>query len=228
MKLFKHQFWHLISLLALLWAVKVLIEADPSLLEGALWGFGTSYWLILALASPILHQLYVLFCWRFELHQRSISRAFGEAGFRLFKIGFTLLILSRPLTIILLAIANAFTLPMNPWLSYGLSALLLLPGSYLMYSVKKYFGFDRAFGIDHFYPAKYRDVPMVKQGIFKYSSNAMYVFGFFLLWVPGLLAQSKAALLVAAFNHLYIWVHYYFTEQPDMEIIYGGEDNSKT
>ena len=68
---------------------------------------------------------------------------------------------------------------------------------------------------------------MVKQGIFRFSSNAMYVFGFFLLWVPGILGQSKAALLVAAFNHLYIWVHYYFTEQPDMEIIYGRKENSK-
>lgn len=76
-----------------------------------------------------------------------------------------------------------------------------------MYSVRKYFGFDRAFGIDHFDPATYKDVPMVRKGIFQYSSNAMYVYGFFLLWVPGILAQSKAALLVAAFNHLYIWVH---------------------
>ncbi len=221
MKLFKYQFWHLLSLLALLWAVKVMTDMDASLLEGDLFGFGTVYWLVVALASPVLHQFYVLFCWRFELHHRSISRAFGPAGFRLFKVGFAILILSRPLTLIFLAIANAFTLPMNSWVSYGLSAVLLLPGLYLLYSVKKYFGFDRAFGIDHFYPAKYRDAPMVKEGIFTYSSNAMYVFGFFLLWVPGILAQSRAALLVAAFNHLYIWVHYYFTEQPDMKDIYG-------
>jgi len=25
---------------------------------------------------------------------------------------------------------------------------------------------------------------------------------------------------VALFSHLYIWVHYYFTERPDMKIIY--------
>ena len=225
MKLLKHQFWHLLSLGALLWAVYVLVGFDPSLIEGEFLGFSTLFWLLLALGSPILHQGYVLACWRFELHHKSISRAFGKDGFRLYKIGFAILILSRPVTLVLLAISNAFTFTMNSLLSYGLSIVLLIPGLYLMYSVRKYFGFDRAFGIDHFDPVKYRDVPMVRKGIFKYSSNAMYVYGFFLLWVPGILAQSKAALLIAAFNHLYIWVHYYFTEAPDMNEIYGDHSN---
>lgn len=198
---------------------------DPTILEGNFLGFDSLFWLLLALGSPVIHQLYVLVCWRFELHHKSISRAFGKDGFRLFKIGFAILILSRPLTIILLAISNAFTFTMNSLLSYVLSFVLLIPGLYLMYSVRKYFGFDRAFGIDHFDPEKYKNVPMVRKGIFKYSSNAMYVFGFFLLWVPGILAQSRAALLVAAFNHLYIWVHYYFTEEPDMKAIYEVSDN---
>ena len=225
MKLLKHQFWHLLCLAALLWTVYVLVGVDPTLLQGEFLGFSTRFWLLLALGSPVVHQGYVLACWRFELHHKSISRAFGKDGFKLFKVGFTLLILSRPVTIILLAISNAYTFTINNILSYGLSALLLLPGLYLMYSVRKYFGFDRAFGIDHFDPKTYKNVPMVRKGIFKYSANAMYVYGFFLLWVPGILAQSKAALLVAAFNHLYIWVHYYFTEQPDMKIIYGDDSS---
>jgi len=33
--------------------------------------------------------------------------------------------------------------------------------------------------------------------------------------------QGTHALLLAGFNHLYIWVHYYCTEKPDMERIYG-------
>jgi len=32
---------------------------------------------------------------------------------------------------------------------------------------------------------------------------------------------SIAALCVALFNHMYIWVHYYSTEFPDMKRIYG-------
>ena len=46
---------------------------------------------------------------------------------------------------------------------------------YTMYSVKKYFGFMRATGIDHFDPS-YKDKPFEKRGIFKWSSNAMYTF----------------------------------------------------
>jgi hypothetical protein len=42
-----------------------------------------------------------------------------------------------------------------------------------------------------------------------------------ILWVPGLWWASPAALVVALFNHLYIWVHYYATERPDMRRIYG-------
>ena len=48
----------------------------------------------------------------------------------------------------------------------------------------------------------------------------MYKFVFLFLWVPGVLLQSKAALLAALFQHIYIWVHYYFTELPDIKIIY--------
>ncbi len=42
-----------------------------------------------------------------------------------------------------------------------------------------------------------------------------------ILYLPGLLLLSKAALAVALFNDIYIWVHYYCTERPDMETIYG-------
>ena len=49
----------------------------------------------------------------------------------------------------------------------------------------------------------------------------MYKFVFLLLWIPGILFQSKAALIAALFQHIYIWIHYYFTELPDMKFIYG-------
>ena len=94
-------------------------------------------------------------------------------------------------------------------------------GFYLIYSVKRYFGFKRAYGIDHFDDA-YRSLPLVREGIFRFSPNAMYDFGFLLLWVPGLVTQSLAALAVALFSHLYIWVHYACTERADMNRIYGG------
>jgi hypothetical protein len=63
-------------------------------------------------------------------------------------------------------------------------------------------------------------VPFVKKGIFRFTGNGMYTFGFLLLWVPGLWFGSFAALFAALFNHLYIWVHYFSTELPDIRRIY--------
>lgn len=195
-------------------------NTDPSLLKGELWGIDTSTWFLLALLSPIIHQIYVLVCWRLELFYNSISKVFGANGFRLYKIGFAVLIFSRLLTIILLAISSANTININHAFAYIIAAILLIPSVYLFYSVKKYFGIDRAFGIDHFHPERLKNEPFVKKGIFKYTSNGMYIYGFLILWIPGLLLLSKAALLVALFNHIYIWVHFYFTELPDIKTIY--------
>ena len=51
----------------------------------------------------------------------------------------------------------------------------------------------------------------------------MYVFGLLILWLPGLLMASKAALLAALFGHVYIWVHYFTVELHDMKYIYGSK-----
>jgi len=220
MTVLQHQFWHLLSLLTLLVGILLLVNKDDSLLLGELGGVSSATWMILAILSPIVHQFYVLVCWRLELHYKCITKAFGANGFKLYKIGFAILILSRLVTIIMLAISNRSTLSIDPVLAYLIAGILLIPSVYLFYSVQKYFGMDRAFGIDHFQPEELKNTPFVKQGMFKYSSNAMYVFGFMILWIPGFLLMSEAAILVAAFNHIYIWVHYYFTELPDMQIIY--------
>lgn len=193
---------------------------DSSLLNGELFGIHTTTWLIIAILSPIVHQIYVLICWRFELFYKGLSKAFGSKAFSLYKIGFAILILSRILTITLLAISNAHSLKMNLNIAFVIAGLLFIPSAYLFYSVKKYFGMDRAFGIDHFHPKALKNEPFVKKGIFKHTSNGMYIYGFLILWIPGFLLQSKAALLVALFNHIYIWVHYYFTELPDIKTIY--------
>ena len=220
MKIFKHQQWHILILGGLLFTLCSYLETDTTVLNGDLWGISTLTWATFAILAPIIHQCYVLVCWRSELHYQGLSRLFGKNGFKFYKTGFSILAFSRPVLIVLLAISSSMTLSVNPTLSSVLSGLLLIPAVYLFYSVKKYFGFDRAFGIDHFYPEEYRLKPFVDQGIFKYTRNGMYTFGFFLVWVPGFLLQSKAALLLALFSHLYIWVHYYFTELPDIKMIY--------
>ena len=67
-------------------------------------------------------------------------------------------------------------------------------------------------------------MPLVKEGAFKYRSNAMYAFAFLLFWAIALLTGSRAALVAALFQHAYIWVHMYCTENPDMKLIYGKSD----
>lgn len=221
MKIWKYQFWPILILIILLLTLNFLCKTTAGFLEGSLWNISTKNWFIAAVLMPIIHQFYVLIFWRSELHYQSISKLFGKSGFKIYKIGFAILILSRPILITFLAIANANTFSINRIFSYGLSFILLVPAIYLFYSVGTYFGIDRAMGIDHFHPEKYKNIPFIKKGIFKYTNNGMYVFGFFILWIPGILLQSKAALLLASFNHIYIWVHYYFTELPDIKIIYN-------
>jgi hypothetical protein len=65
-----------------------------------------------------------------------------------------------------------------------------------------------------------RSTPLVRDGIFRFTPNAMYVFGLGALWIPAFALQSTAALIGAAFSHAYIWVHYLTVEGPDMRRIY--------
>ncbi len=216
---FEGQLLHLICLLGLL-AGLYLASQLPGIHIGSFIGLSTSTWVILAVADAIAHQAYVWLCWRLQLSGQRLTSLLGEQAFRLYQVGFSILMILRPVLAFALAWSNRGSLPIDPWVGYIIGMALLLPSIYLMYCVGRYFSFDRAFGIDHF-DVSYRNLPLVRKGIFRWTPNAMYVFGFFMLWAPAFLFQSVAALIVAAFSHLYIWVHYYCTEKPDMRRIYG-------
>ena len=209
-------------LLLLVFLSGVYFLATGAVLSGQLWGVETQTWLWIAIATPVLHQIVVALLWRAELYHHKLSAWFGDKAFFVFKVIFTILFVGRPITLILLGISNANTLDLNPGIAYSIAVILFIPFAYTMYSVFHYFGIDRAYGEDHFKPAVYKNKQFVKQGMFKYTNNAMYKFGFLGLWVIALAFLSQAALLVAAFNQLYIWVHFYFTELPDIRRIYGG------
>jgi len=216
---FEGQWLHLIATAALL-AVVWALRDTPGFEAGSFLGLSTLVWAALAVADAIVHQVYVWLCWRAELHGQTLTRWFGARSFTLYAVVFSVLILLRPILLLALGWSNRGTLAIDPWLGYGVSLLLFGPAAYMMYSVVHYFSFRRAFGIDHFDPA-WRGAALVRRGIFHWTPNAMYVFGFFALWIPAFLFQSVAALIIAAFSHCYIWVHYYATEKPDMRRIYG-------
>lgn len=219
--MFEKQGWHFLFLALLLVAVAILARGD--VLAGQLWGIQTRAWLWIAVAVPVAHQIVVPLIWRGQLYHQWMTNAFGEKGFLVYKIIFTILFVARPISLILLGISNRNTFPLPPIVAYLAALILLVPAAYGMYSVIRYFGIDRAYGIDHFEPEIYRNKPFVKQGLFKYTDNAMYKFVFLILWSFGLVFLSWAALLAAAFSHLYIWVHFYFTELPDIRHIYGND-----
>ncbi len=217
---FKGQLLHAVLLVGLL--VVALLLVDFQQLHDSEWFGVTSYvWFLIALATPIVHQLYVWLVWRSELCFGAVTRRFGRRGFLVYQAVFMVLLLCRPLSFLLLAISDHDTLAIGVPARVLMSVVLVVPALYTLYSVVRYFGITRAVGGDHFDP-NYRDLPMVREGIFRFTSNAMYGVAFLLLWAVAIAFASRAALVVAMFSHAYIWVHYYCTERPDMRLIYGN------
>jgi len=191
--------------------------------DGRFLGLPDAAWLAIAVAVPVVHQMLVLVGWRLQLRVRVFTRLFGDADLAVWGALFLPLLVARPLTVLGLGLADAGSLG-SPWaLSAVLGTALALPAAYTLWSVHRYFGIPRALGGDHFREA-YRQLPMVNEGAFRWSGNAMYTFAFLGLWSIALLTNSWAALTACLFQHAYIWVHWYGTEQPDMQLLYGTKD----
>jgi hypothetical protein len=217
--MFEKQGLHVFLLCILLVGV-AWVSRLPGVLDGSYGGISTSTWLWWSIAVPVVHQVWVLLCWRLELHHQGLSSQLGEWGFRIYAIGFAVASFLRFFTIIGLGLANRGTLEISQTVLNVLAVILSVPMVYLFYSVARFFSFKRALGADHFDEA-YRAKSLEHRGIFRFTRNGMYIYGFFTIWIPGLLFASKAALLSAAFSHIYIWVHYHCIELPDMNRIYG-------
>lgn len=171
-----------------------------------------------AVAVPIVHQIYVWLAWRLEIQSAATSRTIGFLGY---VVVFFVLFSGRFVSLIALAWVDRGSLNLNDVPVALITILLALPGIYAMYSVKRYFGMARAAGADHF-DSRYRNMPLVQKGIFRFTNNGMYLYAFLLFWAIAVGFNSKAALLAAAFSHVYIWVHFFATEEPDMKYLYGA------
>ena len=221
--LFHRQGLHLLALVFLVpicWAF-----AAPALGDGEWLGIADTEWFWASVVAAIVHQVIVAFIFRAQLGWSILTRLFGKADMVVWGIVFMPLLFARPLLILGLAVADMGTADLPRWFELAAGSVLLIPAIYAGYSVGRYFGIDRALGGDHF-RQRYRDMPMVREGAFAWTSNAMYALVFLGLWGIALLTGSLAALAAALFQHAYIWVHYYCTEEPDMELIYGVAGNS--
>ncbi len=208
-----------------LWTGQVLHFACLAILLAALslaWTtlgrpFPIAFWT--AVAFPILHQIFVWLTWRLELQSSAISKTIGFAGYLAV---FFALFGGRFITLAILAWLDRGSLNLDPVNQAVITTALALPGVYAMYSVQRYFGMTRAAGADHF-DERYRNLPLVNEGIFRFTRNGMYIYAFFLFWALAVGFNSMAALVVAAFSHAYIWVHFFATEKPDMDFLYTSE-----
>jgi hypothetical protein len=170
-----------------------------------------------AMAFPVGHQVFVWLAWRLALRPSAIDQAID---FKAYLAVFFLLFGGRFISLLALAWLDRGSLGLPAAVTVVAVTPLALLGLYTMYSVKRYFGLIRAAGVDHF-DARYRNMPLVAEGMFRFTSNGMYVFGFCLFWAIAIGFDSTAALIVAAFSHAYIWVHFHATEKPDMGFLYG-------
>jgi hypothetical protein len=197
-------FFSLVLLLATVWvAWKYLGKPFPAV-----------FWI--AVVSPVVHQVFVWLAWRLELRSSATSKAMGFGGY---VVWFFILFSGRFVSLLALAWLDRGSLGLPVIPQTVATILLTMLGIYAMYSTKLYFGLMRASGADHFDP-RYREMPLVKGGIFRFTSNGMYLYGFLLFWAIAIGFNSAAAVLVAAFSHAYIWVHFFATEKPDMDYLY--------
>ena len=212
---FKHQTWHLGGTIILLYIGAQIVDLDSN--ANTFLGINALSWFMIAMSVPIIHQAYVWICWRSELCWQSISNTIGFKGY---VIIFFILIISR-LSAIVLCFIDYGSLYKPGLLAWIISVILFIPGAYTMYSVKKYFGFLRAAGADHF-DLKYRDMPFEKRGIFKWSLNAMYIFGIGIPFAFAVATGSQSMFIVAIYTYISIWLHYFCTEKEDFKVIYGN------
>jgi hypothetical protein len=207
-------------------AAPELGPASSATSSGDVWlGADDRCWFWLSIAVALVHQGIVALVFRAQLGWSTLTRIFGRHDLLVWGIVFMPLLIARPLLILATALADAGSLALPPWLATALGIALLPPVLYAAWSVARYFGLARAVGGDHF-RLHYREMPMVREGAFSWTSNAMYLIIFLGLWSIALICRSQVALVAALFQHGYIWVHFLATEKPDMELMYGTPDES--
>jgi hypothetical protein len=214
--LFEGQAQHLL-IGALLYAGAVSL-LNPG--EGAVWGLTSLEWAVTSILLAIAHQIIVAVVFRLQLLYNGWQRLFGVYDMKIWGAVFLIFLLARPFTVFMVGMSDAGSLNVSRVLTLSSGAIFLLVSLWALYSTVRHFTLKRAFGGDHF-REEIRALPKVNGGVFDYTDNAMYGVAFLGLWGIALLCDSYSALVVACFQHAYIWVHMYTTEQPDMRRMYS-------
>jgi len=219
-RVFERQPWHA-SILAVL-LVSFYCAYDLVEIPHGQWlGISTRDWYLTAIVTPVIHQPYVWLCWRGELYYKALSRILGRYAYPVFSLVFFTLIFVRFFAIVAVCVADFQSLYIPAAVRYPLAFILHLPAMYAIYSVARYFGFRRAPGEDHFKPEEYRKRPFVRQGMYRYSGNVMYVYMGLIFWALAIFCASKGGILLSIYMYATVWTHYFCTEKPDIKYIYS-------
>ncbi len=209
---------HVMLVILLAWGAVSMLRYSPG--SPSFLGFDAIDWALLTILVVIIHQVIVAIVFRSQLHFAVMTRLLGANALKIWGAIFMPFLIARPLLVLATGIADYNSLDGSQSLRIIGGILLLAVAVWGAHSVAKYFGINRALGGDHFYD-EYANMPLVNEGAFKYTSNAMYGVVFLGLWGIALLTGSWNALVLALFQHAYIWVHMYCTEDPDMKVIYA-------
>ena len=211
---FKNQILHFSGTIILFYIAVQFVDLKNN--TNTFMGISSLSWFMIAMSIPLIHQAYVWICWRSELCWKTIS---NTIGFKFYTIIFFIFFSIRFLFGIGLAFADYGTWFVPGWIEWIVSLIFFVPFIYTMYSVKKYFGFKKAVGIDHF-DTSYKNMPFERRGIFKWSSNAMYLFAMPVIFGFAFISGSQATFIFAIYSVISIWLHYFCTEKEDFKIIY--------
>lgn len=182
-------------------------------------GYTAADWARLSIILALIHQILVAIVFRLQLHRNLMHRLFGNRDMRIWAATFMPLLIARPATVLMTGWADTVPITGYRTAEMVLGAVLLSVAAWAMYSVVVHFTLPRALGGDHFRD-RYAGMALVREGAFRVTANAMYGLVFLGLWGIALLFGSWNALVLALFQHCYIWVHMYCTEKPDMEWIH--------
>lgn len=219
--IFEGQLQHILLLLILVSGTIYLTK--PVLGDGYWLGISDRNWLYAVITLSILHQVSGWFVFRFQLVYALFSRWFGKHDLLAWGILFFPMLVLRLLLTLAVGIADFGSMENFRSLQILLAGVLTIPFGYTVWSIGRYLGVKRALGGDHFREL-YCEMPLVKEGAFRYSANAIYAAGFLIFWIIALVTGSWVAMAAALFQHVYIWVHMIYTEAPDMRIIYGKSE----
>lgn len=209
---------HFLFLLILIPGMLALFEMN-STESGSFWGLASKTWFIIGMLIAIIHQVLVWLVWRLQMCFHTFTKLFGKLDLLVWAVIFLPFLVLRPIAVLALGLSDYASLGWPQYVSWMIAVILIVPSIYTLRFVFKHFGIMRAIGGDHF-RSEYQSMPFVREGVFMYTDNAMYSIAFLGLWSIAFLTNSVLALIMASFQHAYIWVHMYCTEEPDIKVLY--------